>query len=1157
MPKGEDITTKFKVDVSDLKKGITQANQSIKMANAEFKAASAGMDDWKNSSEGLEAKLKQLDSVLQAQKSKLDNYKTQLEKVENAEEENGNRAEDLRAKLKELAESGVSKTSKEYKEYEKALNDVEKEQLANQKTADNLRVTILNQQATVSKTEKDIRNYSKSLDDVKSASSEAESGVTGLNKDLDRSSAAMKDVEKDSDGLASKLSGALTKGFKALATAAAGAVTALIANSEASQDYIEDMGKLDAGFKASGHSAETAKNVYEEMVGILGETDQAVEASNHLAKLTQSTEELSKWTDISAGVYAAFGDSLPLEGLTEAANETAKVAKVTGPFADTLNWVTMSTQEWGEAMSGNKKAQDAMVKGLEDGLSAEDAFNLALQACSSEQERSTLITNTLYKAYKSTGDMYRETNGDLIDARKAQSDLSGAMADLARDTMPVTTEFKKLGAEAIKGLAKPVGTELLPKLTQLGNSVLPKVESALKFLINNVETIAKLTLVGASAWGTYKTATLASSAATKAAATIEKIMAVAKKVSTASTKADTAATVTNTAATVAGTTATNAATVATKLLALAQKATPWGAVLAGITAVAGALIVLSTRDSEETKQLKEQKTAIDEARQKQKELNEARQEAIESGIAETDYHARLKDELTQLVDANGKVKEGYEARAGFIVGQLNEAYGTEMSIVDGVIQKYDEQMGKIDELISKKRAQIIVEAGEEAYTEALKKRSEAYDYLVQHETAYNNAKRELSAKTAEYMSRYHETEDQAREHAMKSLDDETQLTIKNYEKQQKAAEGYTETIATQEEGYALLADGSAESLEKINTLYSTSYKKNGDTVEQNVQREIAAVEYERDRLVEAYKKTGDEKYKSQIDSADKTLESLNKELDAKTSAVKNKGPEEVAATAEISQQVVDAMKKTAESEQAGKDNADANVKGMQSKSGDAKKAGGSLAESGVSGANGKKGSYKNSGGAAGGQFSSGLSAKSGSARSAGGTLGSAGISGFGSKDYRGAGGNAAQGIASGAANKKSTVGNIFASLGTTALDFFKKKLGIKSPSRAFMKATGFIIDGIVKQAKRGKVAVQKVFTALGGMALEGFERSFEDVNLDKLKEVSIPQLKAVRGQNMASGEVAPLQGGTVNNFYQTINSPKPLSRLEIYRQSKNLLSTKV
>ena len=57
MAKGENITTKFSFDISDLKAGITEANKQIKLANAEFKAASAGMDDWQKSTEGVQAKI--------------------------------------------------------------------------------------------------------------------------------------------------------------------------------------------------------------------------------------------------------------------------------------------------------------------------------------------------------------------------------------------------------------------------------------------------------------------------------------------------------------------------------------------------------------------------------------------------------------------------------------------------------------------------------------------------------------------------------------------------------------------------------------------------------------------------------------------------------------------------------------------------------------------------------------------------------------------------------------------------------------------------------------------------------------------------------------------------------------------------------------------
>ena len=136
-----------------------------------------------------------------------------------------------------------------------------------------------------------------------------EENLKGIAKEADN-------ADKKVGGLASKLGGGLKKGFAAIGTAAAGLVAGFLATGAASQEFIEDMGKLETAFTTSGHSAETAKKTYEGFVGILGETDRSVEAANHLAKLTKNQEELSKWTDITAGVYATFGDSLPIEGLT-------------------------------------------------------------------------------------------------------------------------------------------------------------------------------------------------------------------------------------------------------------------------------------------------------------------------------------------------------------------------------------------------------------------------------------------------------------------------------------------------------------------------------------------------------------------------------------------------------------------------------------------------------------------------------------------------------------------------------------------------------------------------------------------------------------------------------------------------------------------------
>lgn len=465
MPKGEDITTKIKVDISNLKKGITEANKNIKLANAEFKAASAGMDDWTKSSDGLNAKLKQLNSVLVEENKKLDNYKSQLQAVEKAEQENGKKADELKAKLQQLSSQGISKTSDEYKKYEKALTDVEKEQTANANMADKLKVTILNQQAAVNKTEKEIQSYEKTLQEVSKAEKMSAKNGKSVEENLKQIAQKSDEAQESLNGLSSKLAGGIKKGLATLGTAITGFVTGLVASSEMSQDFVEDMGKLETAFTTSGHSAETAKKSYQEMVGILGETDQSVEAVNHLAKLTKSEQELAEWTNIAAGVYATFGDSLPLEGLTEAANETAKVGQVTGPLADALNWAGLS----------------------------EDAFNNSLSKCNTEQERASLITKTLSELYRNAGNTYQETNKDLISARQATSDLASANAEMGKIVTPIVTKIKEAFAEFL--------SEATPKIKEFAESVdwnkfgetvknaLSKLTDALLWIIENKDIV--------------------------------------------------------------------------------------------------------------------------------------------------------------------------------------------------------------------------------------------------------------------------------------------------------------------------------------------------------------------------------------------------------------------------------------------------------------------------------------------------------------------------------------------------------------------------------------------------------------------------------------------------------------------------------------------
>ena len=77
MAQGTESTAKFKADISQLKSAMQEASRQVRLANSEFKAATAGMDNWSKSADGLSAKVKQLGTVLGAQKSKLSSLEQQ------------------------------------------------------------------------------------------------------------------------------------------------------------------------------------------------------------------------------------------------------------------------------------------------------------------------------------------------------------------------------------------------------------------------------------------------------------------------------------------------------------------------------------------------------------------------------------------------------------------------------------------------------------------------------------------------------------------------------------------------------------------------------------------------------------------------------------------------------------------------------------------------------------------------------------------------------------------------------------------------------------------------------------------------------------------------------------------------------------------------
>lgn len=281
----------------------------------------------------------------------------------------------------------------------------------------------------------DDKDASKKLSGVGEEAKDTKKDVDGLGDELDKTSDSLEDVG-DSAGSAEKGIGTfdiavgnlIANGLTALVGKLAECVSSLFSLEEETREYREDMAKLDTAFTTAGHSTDTAAQAYNDFYAILGESDRSVEAVNHLAELTSSEQELAQWSTIAAGVTARFGDSLPIEGLTEAANETAKVGAVTGPLADALTWAGIS----------------------------EDEFNKKLAACNSEQERAALITSTLTGEYSAAAEEYEKNAGAIMDLNRAEAELTDAQANLGATMTPLVTLFKSGLAGAITSLTPQV-----------------------------------------------------------------------------------------------------------------------------------------------------------------------------------------------------------------------------------------------------------------------------------------------------------------------------------------------------------------------------------------------------------------------------------------------------------------------------------------------------------------------------------------------------------------------------------------------------------------------------------------------------------------------------------------------------------------------------
>ncbi len=406
----------------EYKSAIADINKSMAVLASEARKTAAAYSDNKDSLEALQAQTDGYKNQAEEQRKKVEVLSEAYENSKKKLGENANATKEWLIKLNN-AEAALFKTEKAIESNEDALKK---------------------QSTAVEKIKNKFKEWEDSIDDLKEKHpvlTKAVEGTAGAAQKL--ASGGLKAIGVAAKGTATAFTG--------LVAGSIGVANELLNISEETKELRKNLGVLETAFTTNNLSAEQSKDSYVELYSVLGDSDKASETALHISAIADSEKELSEWANICTGVYGRFANTLPTEALAEAANETSKTGKITGALADALNWA-------GEN---------------------EEKFQAKLDACSTEQERQTLITKTLNELYGESAEKYREINETLITAQKAQANYSLSLTELGGAVDEIKNEAM---AEFLPGI-----TEIIDGLTALFSGE----EGAATLIENGVNDIAE------------------------------------------------------------------------------------------------------------------------------------------------------------------------------------------------------------------------------------------------------------------------------------------------------------------------------------------------------------------------------------------------------------------------------------------------------------------------------------------------------------------------------------------------------------------------------------------------------------------------------------------------------------------------------------------
>lgn len=347
--------------------------------------------------------------------SKLTNLRAKLEQVNSTLEDTDKTTADTRNSFEKLKDT-ISDQESELSSLRKEYSNIVLEQGKSSQEAQDLAKRIL--------------SLNDELQDNKRKLSDAEQAANDLGNEYKEAGDSAKTAEGGFTILKGALANLASDAIQGAISKIQEFVQSLFELSEATEEYRLMQAKLSGSAQTFGYDIDFVREKYKEFYSYLGDDQAATNAITNLEGMGASTETVSKSAEAAIAVWTAYGDSIPIESLTESINESSQVAKVTGVLADALNWAGIS----------------------------EDDFNAKLETCNSTQERADLIAQTLNDRYGESKTRFDEMSGSILDSNKAQLELKDTQAQLGQALEPVNTALTEMKNDSLGKLVPIVET---------------------------------------------------------------------------------------------------------------------------------------------------------------------------------------------------------------------------------------------------------------------------------------------------------------------------------------------------------------------------------------------------------------------------------------------------------------------------------------------------------------------------------------------------------------------------------------------------------------------------------------------------------------------------------------------------------------------------